>query len=229
MSLRIVPLRPLLLAALLLLPGAAACHRGSSESEPVPGVAPVSLVGVWAFNPEASNQSNRPRAGGPGAGGVPGMGGAGGRGGMGGGRGGMGGGRGGMGGGRGGEAEGRGGDQPGGRRTPGDSTLGRPAQQLTIAQTDSTLTFQTQGGTPLTLYFDGRSIDLPAPSGMPAQIAGHWHGKRYLVERRIGSRTITESYERSKDRTKLTVRIRVSDLFGDGPEIQRVYDWVRRE
>jgi hypothetical protein len=203
----------------MLLPAALACHSRSSTSQAVPGVAAADLSGVWAFNPEQSDRPDRPGSFGPG--GPPG-GGVGGRG-----RGGFGGGRGGGGGGGGG---GRGGEgaRPGGR-PPGDSVFARPPQQLTIVQTDSTLRFQSQGGEPLTLFFDGGVVEIPARGVGPAvQVSGHWHNKRFEVERRTGGSTVAESYERSSDRTKLTVRTRVSDLFGDGPGIKRVYDWVGR-
>jgi hypothetical protein len=206
---------PLSLAAALLVPAAFACHHGSSTSQAVPGVAAADLSGVWAFNPEQSDRPDRPSGGG---GGMPG--GRGGMGGRGGGRGGRGGGGGGFGGGEGG---------PPARRTPGDTSLARPPQQVIIVQTDSTVTFTQQGRSPLTLYFDGGVVELPAQGSYGrVQVAGHWRDKRFVVERRMGSTTITESYERSSDRTKLTVRTKTEDNFGEGSEIKRVYDWVAR-
>jgi hypothetical protein len=200
-------------AAVLLLPAALACHSGSSTSQAVPGVAASDLTGVWAFNPEQSDRPDRPGPGGPG--GPPG-----------GGFGGRGGGRGGFGGSRGGG--GRGGDNGPPRRLPSDS-LARAPQQLIIVQNDSMVTFTQQGRPPLTLYFDGGIVELPPQPGVGrVQIAGHWHDKRFVVERRMGSTTVTESYERSNDRTKLTVRTKTEDNFGEGSEIKRVYDWVAR-
>jgi hypothetical protein len=219
MNLSLPSLKALSIPAVLLLPALAACHH-SSSSQAVPGVAAADLAGVWAYNPEASDQPGRPG----GSGGMPG--GRGGMGGRGGGRGGMGG-RGGGGGG-GGIGGGEGG-APGGRRAPGDTSMARAPQQIIIVQTDSTVTFTVQGKSPLTLYFDGGVVQLPGEAGYGrVQAAGHWHDKKFVVERRMGSTTVTESYERSSDRTKLTVRTRTADNFGEGSEIKRVYDWVAR-
>lgn len=212
---------PLSLASVLLVTAALACHTGSSTSQAVPGAAAADLTGVWALNPELSDRPDRP--GGPG-GGPPG----GGFGGRGGGRGGFGGGRGRGGGGGGGES-GRGGEGGPPRRPMGDSSMARGPQQIIIVQTDSAATFTIQGRAPLTLYFDGGVVELPGQDGYGrVQIAGHWHGKRFVVERRMGSTTVTESYERSSDRTKLTVRTRTEDNFGEGAEVRRIYDWVAR-
>ncbi|MFI5213751.1 MAG: hypothetical protein ACHQU8_04360, partial [Gemmatimonadales bacterium] len=67
-------LRPLSVAAVLLLPAALACHHGSSSSQPVPGRAASDLSGVWAFDPEQSDQPGRPGGGGAPGGGRGGMG-----------------------------------------------------------------------------------------------------------------------------------------------------------
>ncbi len=60
-------------------------------------------------------------------------------------------------------------------------------------------------------------------------IAGQWHKKRYEVTRETGERLITESYERSKDLSTLTVRTKVRTAKAPAPEIVRTYSWVRRE
>src|SRR4029077_11877860 len=155
--------------------------------------------------------------GGPGGGG--GRGGFGGRG----GRGGGGGGGGGFpaAGGRGGRpGRGMGDRRRGAGRGVGDSLGGRSPQQLIIAQTDSSLTLEAAGRPPVVLMFDGRPVAVRnGPGIVPIQVAGHWHEGRFQVERRVGSTTITETYERSKDRTRLTVRTRVSDNFGEGSEV----------
>ncbi|MFI5279559.1 MAG: hypothetical protein ACHQU1_03610, partial [Gemmatimonadales bacterium] len=113
--------------------------------------------------------------------------------------------------------------------SPGDSMMGRGPQQIIIVQSDSSMTFTMAGRSPLTLYFDGGVVELAPQAGYGrVQVAGHWHDKRFVVERRMGSTTVTESYERSSDRTKLTVRTKTEDNFGEGSEIKRVYDWVAR-
>ncbi|HEY2806966.1 MAG TPA: hypothetical protein VGI92_13995 [Gemmatimonadales bacterium] len=232
--------RRLILAGpgLLLLSLATACHHGGSSSAAAPVVAPADLTGVWEYNASASvagrsggSQGGRGGGGGGFGGGRGGMGG--GRGGFGGGRGGMGGGRGGMGGGTGGSS-GRGGDTGGdtGRRSaPADSGNGRgPAREISISQTDSTVTVHPNNGSEVTLFFDGRTVEVPNSDGRTrSQVIGRWNKKRYEVERHNGDLTIIESYERSKDLAKLTVRVRVMNGDDASPEITRIYDWVRRE
>jgi hypothetical protein len=112
-----------------------------------------------------------------------------------------------------------------------DTTLAAP-RRLVLAQTDSSLTIMRQGGASLTLFFDGRTVYLPDPRGEEeVQVSARWHAGRLQVRREATyqrvTRVVTESYELSKDGTRLTVRTRMS---GDGqsqnrsPEIRRVYD-----
>jgi hypothetical protein len=189
-------------------------------------VAPADLTGVWALDNSAGQRGPSMRGGGMG-------GGMGGRGGMGGGRGGMGGGRGGMGGGRGGMPQGgeRGGEGDRGRRAPGDSTGGRmaPPARLTISQDDSSVTVRRGNEAPLTLFFDGRTITAPGRGGDSTTVSGHWHKTRYETTRQVGDMTILESFERSKDRMKLTVRTKIQNGDRTSPEVTRTYDWQRRE
>lgn len=194
-----------------------ACSRSSTSSS-VPAIAPADFTGVWSFNAEASTQRPAMRGGGGG------MGGMGGRGGRGGGGRPPGGGMPGGGGMRG------GGPPPETRRPSGDSAGMRlgPANLLTISQTDSTFTLRQDNGVPVTLFFDGRTV-ADSARGQVALLSGHWRKKRYEVTRQIGATVIIESFERSTDRTKLTVRTKIRNGDHQSPETTRVYDWIRRE
>ena len=213
------------------------------EQLPAPGPVAGNLSGNWELNQRESDQ--------PGGGQNRG-GGGGGRGGMGGGRrGGMGGGMGGRGGSGG--MPGTGGDYPGSGGMPGQtggggggggrsgggggrggrdsSMVGGVAWRLQVAQTDSTLTISRTNGSALTLYFDGRTVYAPDPRGENEnEVSGRWNKKRFEVRRTLADgRTVTESYEISRDSTKLTLRTKVTG--GDRseyapPEIRRVYERV---
>ncbi len=230
----------LVISAILALPLTAACHHGGSSSSATPQRAPADLTGVWQYNASASLASRGGGGGGGGEGRGGGFGGGRGGGGFGGGRGGFGGGRGGFGGGRGGGGGGgygggRGGepsDDRGGRRgAPGDSTGGRgPATEITIAQNDSSITLTPSSGHSVTLYFDGRTVEQPNSDGRTTtQVIGRWNKKKYEVERHNGDITIVETYERSKDLSKLTVKYQVMNGDDASPAITRVYDFVRHD
>jgi hypothetical protein len=219
-------------------------QAAEEERVPAPGPVAANLAGNWEFNPRESDQPGQNRGGG----------GGGGRGGMGGGRrGGIGGGMGGRGGYPGsGGMPGTGGDYPGSAGMPGrpsgggggrsggggggnggrDSSMaGGVAWRLHVAQTDSTLTITRANGNALTLFFDGRTVYAADARGESQnQASGRWNRKRFEVRRSLADgRTLTESYELSRDSTRLTVRTRVSG--GDRsqyapPEMRRVYDRV---
>jgi len=219
--------------------------QAAEARAPVPGPVAANLSGNWELNPREGDQPGQNR-GGRGGGGRRGMGG-GRRGGMGGGMGGRGGypgsggmpgtggdypGSGGMPGQPGGSGSGGGGGRSGGGGGGRDSSVaGGVAWRLQVAQTDSTLTITRASGNALTLFFDGRTVYVPDTRGENQnQVSGRWNRKRFEVRRTLADgRTLTESYELSRDSTKLTVRTKVSGSDRSEyspPETRRVYDRV---
>jgi len=217
--------------------------QASDERLPAPEAVAAVLSGTWEFDPRASDQPDRANGGGRGGmeggrrggrggfggggrGGYPGAGGMPGSGGDFPGSAGMPGREGDSGGGR--SAAGRGGERRGGF----DSTLAAP-RRLVLAQTDSSLTITRPGGASATLYFDGRTVYVPDPRGEgQTEVNGLWHNKRFEVRRSLANgRSVMETYELSKDGTKLTVRSRMGggEREQAGPEIRRVYDRVADE
>lgn len=199
-----------------------ACSHPPQEFDvsgrPAPQAAPagVSFAGTWTYNPEDSDQPGRYGMGG---GGVV-VGGRGGFGGGFGGRGGFGGGRGGYGG-RGGEGGG------GGGREGLDSLLRRPPGRLVIGQSDSSLTISPRDGVAYTLFFDGRDVTVPNPSGRQLELSGRWHRKRFEVRRTLpNGMTLTEAYEIKKNGQRLVIHLQLQREQNEPsmPEFQRVYD-----
>jgi hypothetical protein len=218
--------------------------QASADRLPPPGPVAANLAGNWELNRREGDQPGQNRGGGGGGGGR-GMGG-GRRGGMG-GRGGMPGGGGmpgsggdypgsagmpGQPGGYGGGGSGRSGGGGGGGRGGRDSSMTGAPARLRLAQTDTTLTITRATGSALTLFFDGRTVYVSDMRGEnETEVNGRWNRTRFEVRRSLGNgRTVTESYELSKDSTKLTVRTKISG--GDRSEgytpseTRRVYDRV---
>lgn len=176
------------------------------EAVSAPESVSANLTGTWQLNPRAGGQMQGPRGGMP-----------------------MGGG-GGMGGGRpGGPPSG---GMPGGRGPEGRGDSGAVAapERLTIVQTDSSITISQPRRPPLTLYFDGRDVWVPGitPEDLVAMNA-RWQRGRLVVRRVVSDqRSITETYELSRNGRRLTVRVRMP---GGGTEmalaeVRRVYDRV---
>jgi len=182
----------------------------AEERLPAPGPAAANLSGTWELDARASGgQGGTARGGGGRGGGFRG-------------RGGMPGGGGDFGGMPPGEGDraGRGREGGQGRRPEGgDSAMAGP-RRLVLTQSDSSLAIARQGAAPLTLYFDGRTVYAPDPRGEGrVETNGRWHAKRFEVRRRLEEgRTVTESYELSKDGNTLTVRTGSSSF-----EVRRVY------
>lgn len=210
----------------------AACHHApradDSQISPDAAVAPpgVTYAGTWAYDLRRSDRPGQGRGGYSGAGGGR-------RGGMGGGMGGGGGG-GGMGGGRrgGGGGGGTGGGMPGRGEgeAGGEAAMGRLVRRLVIIQTDSTISLAANESQPLVLRFDGRAVTVPGPrEGTAMTVTAHWSKGRIQVRRSLADRiTTTESYEKSKDGTRLTIHERTSVGPDDTnpPETKRVYDLI---
>jgi hypothetical protein len=162
-------------------------------------VAKPNLSGKWVLNEKESEMPRPPamREGGPGPGGM-------GPGGM--GPGGMGGGM------RPPRGEGGfGGPPPGG---PGGGRMGGPprperAEKFTIEQNGDAVTFH---------YEDGWSRTIRA-----GENNAKWDGARLVTSRTMGP-TVTETYEVSADRSRLTITTTVTHGDGETTKIKRVFD-----
>lgn len=192
------------------------------------------LSGRWIFN---SAQSDDPRdriqaedtTGGSGRGGERG----GGSPGIGGGRGGFGGGRGGFGGGRGGRfGGGREGGFGGGGMTDQQRQRMRQTVQLalhapgtlSIAETDSAVSFTADDAPALLVPGDGRKLRQKVDSGGDVEVRGRWQGNDFVLERRVaGGGRVSEDYQRSPDGKHLFVIVGV-DLGRRSLAFRRVYD-----
>ncbi len=190
----------------------------TEERLPPPGPAAANLAGNWELDPRAGGGSGGMERGGGRPGGFRGGDGPPGGGGGEGGFGGMPPGEGARG--------GRGREGGRGRRPEGGDSVMAGPRALVVQQTDSSLSIARPGGAPLTLYFDGRTVYAPDPRGDGSvETNGRWHAQRFEVRRRMESgRSMTESYELSKDGTTLTVRATMGGGEGGSSfEARRVY------
>jgi hypothetical protein len=204
--------------ASLLLVGAVARVTPAAAQRP-------DLSGRWIYN---ASQSDNPldriqgadttgdpgRAGGRRGGGLPGMDG-----------------RGGFGGGRG-RFRGSSGGFPGGsgmtdeqrqRNRQAVQLAFRAPRRLTIAQTDSTVTFTADDTPALALSVDGRRVRQKADSG-EVEVRARWQGSAFVVERSVsGGGKVSEDYGRSQDGKQLFVIVGL-DLGRRAVVFRRVYD-----
>lgn len=226
--------RHAVLAALVLLAGCASAPAREAAMAPQAGPAgsgsasaSASLAGTWQFDERATGRSMGERGGMP-----------------------MAGPHGGFGGRPGGIGGGGFGGQPGypqggyGSRADRDSlqrldSLARDSiraqfGRLVIAQTDSALTFTQGRSAPLLVYTDWRETRIPGRYG-PGDVTfvtGQWKGTSFEVRRVLPSRTVVlESYEVSRDGSRLTVTTRIAEKSEERGELlpregRRVYGRV---
>jgi hypothetical protein len=192
--------------------------------------ASVSLAGTWRFDERASGRPMSERGAMP----------------MDGPRGGFGGQPGGMGGGGGGFG-GRGSGYPqggSGSRASRDSLQARDSLardslraefgRLVIERSDSAFTITQGRSAPLLVYTDWRETRIAGRNG-PGDVTfvtGQWNGSRFDVRRALPSRTVViESYEVSRDGSRLTVTTRIAEKSDERGELlpregRRVYGRV---
>lgn len=208
--------------ALALALAGVACSGKQVAVAPPPEAS--ALVGTWKLN---ANDSDNPEdalgAMQPGAEGQR----RGGRG-----RGGFGG----MGGGRpGGFGGGRGGIRPGGGSRPnfdamraGMQYARRAPQSLTLSESDSTVVFTADGGTPQVFHPDGRTTKEETDLGLKMKTKVHWQGRDLVIQRDWGSGVkLSEAYFRSQDTGQLFVIESLRTPRGSEPiTFRRVYDRV---
>jgi hypothetical protein len=140
----------------------------------------------------------------------------------------------GAGGGRGGVSGGRGGVS-GGRTGGGEETrktlqeLLKAAEAFTITQTDSTVAFESEGGSPLVLHPDGRKADQMVRGIGKVELKARWKDDRLIVERKLESGLkLEQSYERSQDGKRLLLKVELSGgSLPDFIELRRIYEVAR--
>jgi hypothetical protein len=171
------------------------------------------LAGRWTLNRELSDDARAKMReemethGGPGGGRPMGP------------RGGMGGPSGGMGG-------------PGGRgRPPGAGAGGdpreamravlEPAEELSIAQSESEIAVDEQYGRMRRLHPDGRTYKTDNGA---AEIKSYWKDGKLLVETKRARGSVLETWERVPDGSRLIVSVRLEGGPGGKLELKRIYD-----
>jgi hypothetical protein len=191
--------------------------------------------GHWIYNVSLSDDARekmreaRSGSGGGGGGGGYGGGGYGGRGGGYGGMGGRGGGYGGGGGGGYGRHGGGGGSgSHGGSSTPSDSDLKQgkssvfnPPLELKVAQTTSEIDVDDMVGKVRKLYPDGKKYK--ADDG-DSEVKSSWHdGKLQVETKKSKGGSVTETWERVPDGSRLIVHVKIEGSFGK-VDLKRIYD-----
>ena len=102
----------------------------------------------------------------------------------------------------------------------------RPAAQVIVLQTDSTITISDDTSVPQILYLDGRKVEEPLPGAENMTVTAKLKDNKLTVERKLGSAgTIREVYALDPEKKRLVVEAKVTsgDLQGT-LEVKRVYD-----
>jgi hypothetical protein len=102
----------------------------------------------------------------------------------------------------------------------------RPAAQILVVQTDSTIVISDDASLPQTLYLDGRKVEEPLPGAESMFTTAKWKDGKLTVERKLGgSGSIREIYtlDAAKRRLMVDAKLTSSELQGT-LEVKRVYD-----
>jgi hypothetical protein len=102
----------------------------------------------------------------------------------------------------------------------------RPAAQILVVQTDSTIVISDDASLPQTLYLDGRKVEDPLPGAESMFTTAKWKDGKLTVERKLGgSGSIREIYtlDAAKRRLLVDAKLTSSELQGT-LEVKRVYD-----
>jgi len=102
----------------------------------------------------------------------------------------------------------------------------RPSRQLTISQSDSTVSLTGQDGQTQVLHLDGRKERIELPGIEPVEITSRWKGGKLTIERKFGSiGTVRETYTLGADGKELNVEVRITGAEITQPlDMKRVYD-----
>lgn len=102
----------------------------------------------------------------------------------------------------------------------------RPAAQILVVQTDSTIVISDDASLPQTLYLDGRKVEEPLPGAESMLTTAKWKDGKLTVERKLGgSGSIREIYTLDAAKRRLLVEAKLTSAELQGTlEVKRVYD-----
>jgi len=102
----------------------------------------------------------------------------------------------------------------------------KPAAQILVVQTDSTIVISDDASLPQTLYLDGRKVEEPLPGAESMYTTARFKDGKLTVERKLGgSGSIREVYVLDAAKRRLTVDAKLSSAELQGTlEVRRVYD-----
>lgn len=102
----------------------------------------------------------------------------------------------------------------------------KPAAQIIVVQTDSTIVISDDASLPQTLYLDGRKVEEPLPGAESMYTTAKLKDGKLTVERKLGgSGSIREVYVLDAAKRRLTVEAKLSSAELQGTlEVRRVYD-----
>jgi hypothetical protein len=102
----------------------------------------------------------------------------------------------------------------------------RPAAQILVVQTDSTIVISDDASLPQTLYLDGRKVEEPLPGAESMFTTAKWKDGKLTVERKLGgSGSIREVYTLDAAKRRLQVEAKLTSAELQGTlEVKRVYD-----
>lgn len=101
----------------------------------------------------------------------------------------------------------------------------KPAAQILVVQTDSTIVISDDASLPQTLYLDGRKVEEPLPGAESMYTTAKWKDGKLTVERKLGgSGSIREVYVLDAAKRRLTVDAKLTSGQLQGTlELRRVY------
>ena len=102
----------------------------------------------------------------------------------------------------------------------------KPAAQIIVVQTDSTIVISDDASLPMTLYLDGRKVEEPMPGAESMYTTAKLKDGKLTVERKLGgSGSIREVYVLDAAKRRLTVDAKLTSGELQGTlELRRVYD-----
>ena len=102
----------------------------------------------------------------------------------------------------------------------------KPAAQILVVQTDSTVVISDDASLPQTLYLDGRKVEEPLPGAESMYTTAKWKDGKLTIERKLGgSGSIREVYVLDAAKRRLTVDAKLTSSQLQGTlELRRVYE-----